>query len=60
MDLNQLLYHHQLAAMCAAGQRDCDPGDTSLVDHYARRISELRAAHGAVPAGSIVWSRAAA
>ena len=57
MDLNQLLYHHQLAAMCADGQRDCNTFDRSLVDHYARRIRETRAEQGSVSDHAFVWSR---
>ena len=60
MDLNQLLYHHQLAVMCAEGQRDCDPCDVSLVEHYARRIRETRAEQGSVSDHAIVWSRVSA
>lgn len=39
MDLNQLLYHHQIALM--QGGSSSSRGK-SLVDHYARKIRELR------------------
>lgn len=39
MDLNQLLFHHQVALM-----RGNDPGaaQSDVVDHYARKIETLR------------------
>lgn len=48
MDLNQLLFHHQVALI-----RDSDPGtadgDDSLAGHYAGRIDSLRHELGVMP-----------
>ncbi|KTE18858.1 hypothetical protein ATE67_17380 [Sphingopyxis sp. H050] len=48
MDINQLLYHHQMALM-AAGQAQRD-GNTlpnfDLPRHYAKRIDEYREVRG--------------
>ena len=43
MDLNQLLYHHQLALM---NERRSPLSATSLVEHYARRLRRYRAERG--------------
>ena len=43
MDLNQLLYHHQIALM----NERCSPlSATNLVEHYARRLRRYRAEMG--------------
>ena len=55
MDLNQLLYHHQLALM--QGGSSASPG-TDLSDHYARKIRELRRELGLRPFAG--WSEAGA
>ena len=43
MDLNQLLYHHQIALM---NQRRSPLSASSLVEHYARRLRRYRAEMG--------------
>lgn len=55
MDLNQLLYHHQLALM--QGGSSASPR-TDLSDHYARKIRELRRELGLRPFAG--WSEAGA
>lgn len=47
MDLNQLLYHHQVALIEAREARGS--GKASLVDHYARRIRDHRRDCGLLP-----------
>lgn len=49
MDLNQLLYHHQMALMAAnRAHRDGHPASNfDLPRYYAKRISEYRARRGA-------------
>ncbi|WP_404479718.1 hypothetical protein [Novosphingobium sp. BL-52-GroH] len=51
MDLNQLLYHHQLALMRYTANRDEAPAPSrfDLVTHYERRISRLRREMGVTP-----------
>lgn len=48
MDLNQLLFHHQVALI-----RDSEPGSAddaqSLASHYAGRIDTLRHELGVMP-----------
>lgn len=39
MDLNQLLFHHQVALMRENGS---GAGQSGVVDHYARKIETLR------------------
>lgn len=55
MDLNQLLYHHQIALM--QGVPSPAPG-ASLSDHYARKIRDLRSELGLPPFAG--WSEAGA
>ena len=56
MDLNQLLYHHQIAIMRAAGQCASDPGATCLVDHYRRRVRDNFVAAGAPARSAKAWA----
>lgn len=46
MDLNQLLYHHQIALIRA---NETTPACSGLVDHYARKIRDLRGEMGLTP-----------
>jgi hypothetical protein len=49
MDLNQLLFQHQLALMKIEGAQPCPPQRGSrfdLIRHYERRIDRLRHAMG--------------
>lgn len=56
MDLNELLFHHQLALIGEAGDRSQGQAPRrSLVRHYADRLSRLRQELG-VPAYS--WATA--
>lgn len=55
MDLNQLLYHHQIAVMRAGSRKPNDREQRSLVDHYARRIRD-RLAADAAPATPGIWT----
>jgi ribosome-binding protein aMBF1 (putative translation factor) len=56
MDMNQLLYHHQLAKLNAQHSRSDKNSDTNfdLVGHYAGRIADWRRAKGLPEAG---WPR---
>lgn len=55
MDLNQLLYHHQIALM--QGGSSPAPG-ANLSDHYARKIRDLRSKLGLGPFAG--WTEAGA
>lgn len=58
MDLNQLLYHHQLALIDYAARDTIDDRHGSrfdLVRHYEKRIARLRHDMGVVPYPH--WSR---
>ncbi|WP_155805975.1 hypothetical protein [Erythrobacter litoralis] len=57
MDLNQLFYHHQLALMSAGV---VSPDNTSLVDHYARKIRNYRRDSGLAIGGGWQTVRKAA
>ncbi|MEE1878204.1 hypothetical protein [Altererythrobacter litoralis] len=48
MDLNQLLYQHQIAAMNQQHSRSTDDRETyfNLVEYYSKRIREFRAGAG--------------
>ena len=48
MDLNQLLYHHQIALIHASQQNVPHGGSSQfdLVRHYAKRIRVYRSEHG--------------
>ena len=60
MDLNQLLYHHQIAVMRAAGQSSRDPDAACLVEHYRRRLHESFVASGAGARNAPAWNEDAA
>jgi len=53
MDLNQLLYHHQIALMNERTSTDRTGRETyfDLVEYYAKRIRDTRRANGAVAQG---------
>lgn len=48
MDLNELLYQHQLALMRAGqfGPANLSTGHFDMVKHYAKRIREYRKTNG--------------
>ena len=50
MDLNHLLYHHQLSLMESASGDVASQGNASrLASHYQRRIDRMRHQMGALP-----------
>ena len=49
MDMNQLLYHHQIALIDALRPRPDRRNDVDLVAHYAKRIRTYRRLHGLNP-----------
>lgn len=57
MDLNQLLYHHQIAVMnaLAAQKSDRFVHDFDMVQYYAKRINAYRAGKG-LSAGFVSWA----
>ncbi len=55
MDLNQLLYHHQLALLRVSRRLPDDREEPSLVDHYARRIRD-RLVTDEAALNPIIWS----
>ncbi|GGD40175.1 hypothetical protein [Croceicoccus pelagius] len=46
MDLNQLLYHHQVALINVGRVPKCG-GSFDMADHYAKRIAQMRNTTGA-------------
>ena len=58
MDLNQLLYQHQIAVMRAAGQ--CAPLSNTdcQVDHFRRRVRESFVTANAPARNAAAWSEA--
>lgn len=60
MDLNQLLYYHQIAIMRAAGQCNRQPSSACLIDHYRRRVHESFVASDATARNMPEWKGSAA
>jgi hypothetical protein len=56
LDLNQLLYHHQLALLRVSRRPPDDRDEPSLVDHYARRIRDRLETDDA-PLNPVIWSQ---
>ena len=46
MDLNRLLFQHQLAAMAQSGQIAASPKRPETLEHYARLIEDFRHREG--------------